>query len=117
MEGMKRLIVEEVNSFRAMVRSQARAASQVRRQDRYDPFSQIHIINYFSQIFHFSLPVPSRDDIINSPITEDYVDAKMAIGSNGNGNGLPPSPMADDPSIELERELAQTHLGRNQRQL
>lgn len=38
MEGMKRLIVEEVNSFRAMVRSQARAASQVRRQDRYDPF-------------------------------------------------------------------------------
>ena len=33
-EGMKRLIVEEVNSFRSLVRSQARAAGQVRRQDR-----------------------------------------------------------------------------------
>jgi mitogen-activated protein kinase 7 len=33
-EGMKRLIVEEVNSFRAEVRSHARAAGQVRRQDR-----------------------------------------------------------------------------------
>jgi len=33
-EGMKRLIVEEVNSFRAEVRAHARAAGQVRRQDR-----------------------------------------------------------------------------------
>jgi mitogen-activated protein kinase 7 len=34
-EGMKRLIVEEVNSFRAEVRAQARAAAnQIRRQDR-----------------------------------------------------------------------------------
>ena len=34
MEGMKRMIVEEVNTFRAMVRSQARANSQIRRQHR-----------------------------------------------------------------------------------
>jgi mitogen-activated protein kinase 7 len=34
-EGMKKLIVEEVNSFRAEVRAQARAAGQVRRQDRF----------------------------------------------------------------------------------
>lgn len=33
-DGMKRLIVDEVNSFRAEVRAQARAAGQVRRQDR-----------------------------------------------------------------------------------
>ena len=34
-EGMKKLIVEEVNSFRAEVRAHARAAGQIRRQDRY----------------------------------------------------------------------------------
>lgn len=43
-EGMKKLIVQQVNSFRALVRSQARAAGQARRQERcasypasYDP--------------------------------------------------------------------------------
>lgn len=36
-EGMKKLIVEEVNSFRAEVRAHARAAGQIRRQDRYTP--------------------------------------------------------------------------------
>lgn len=35
-EGMKRLIVEEVQAFRAEVRQQARAGGQIRRQDRYD---------------------------------------------------------------------------------
>lgn len=33
-EGMKRLIIDEVNTFRAEVRAQARAAGSVRRQDR-----------------------------------------------------------------------------------
>lgn len=33
-EGMKRLIVEEVQTFRAEVRAQARASGQIRRQDR-----------------------------------------------------------------------------------
>lgn len=33
-DGMKRLIVEEVQSFRAEVRHQARAGGQIRRQDR-----------------------------------------------------------------------------------
>jgi hypothetical protein len=32
---MKKLIVEEVNSFRAEVRAQARASGQIRRQERY----------------------------------------------------------------------------------
>lgn len=31
---MKKLIVDEVNSFRAEVRAQARAAGQIRRQER-----------------------------------------------------------------------------------
>jgi hypothetical protein len=34
-DGMKKLIVEEVNSFRAEVRAQARASGQIRRQERY----------------------------------------------------------------------------------
>jgi len=34
-EGMKKLIIEEVNSFRAGVRAQARASGQIRRQDRF----------------------------------------------------------------------------------
>jgi propanediol dehydratase small subunit len=33
-EGMKKLIVDEVNSFRAEVRAQARASGQVKRQER-----------------------------------------------------------------------------------
>lgn len=33
-EGMKKLIVGQVNHFRSLVRSQARAAGQARRQDR-----------------------------------------------------------------------------------
>jgi len=39
-EGMKKLIVEEVNSFRAEVRMQARAAGagQIKRQDRFVGF-------------------------------------------------------------------------------
>ena len=31
---MKKLIIAEVNTFRAEVRAQARAAGQIRRQDR-----------------------------------------------------------------------------------
>jgi serine/threonine protein kinase len=34
-EGMKKLIVDEVNSFRAEVRAQARASGQIRRQERF----------------------------------------------------------------------------------
>jgi len=33
-DGMKRLIIEEVQSFRAEVRQQARATGQMKRQDR-----------------------------------------------------------------------------------
>lgn len=90
-EGMKRLIVEEVHAFRAEVRAQARAAGQIRRQD--------------------SLPMPTREELLNSPELEN-------APSNGSTSGftesLPraESPVMDDPSAELERELAGTHLGR-----
>lgn len=94
-EGMKKLIVEEVNHFRAEVRAHARASGQIRRQD--------------------SLPIPSRDDIIASPIQED---APTNGATSGYYSGNPvseraPSPVMDDPSAELERELAETHIGRS----
>jgi len=90
-EGMKRLIVEKVNDFRSMVRSQARAAGQARRQD--------------------SLPIPSRDDIIASPVTEFAPANGATSGFTAPANQRAASPILDDPSEELERELAGTHLG------
>lgn len=46
-EGMKKLIVEEVNSFRKEVRAQARAAGQIRRQDRC-VFRRLGVLPYCS---------------------------------------------------------------------
>ncbi|KAI0090535.1 CMGC/MAPK/ERK protein kinase [Irpex rosettiformis] len=78
-EGMKRLIVDEVQSFRAEVRQQARAGGQIRRQD--------------------SLPIPTREEIQQS----------TPVGSGGQGERAP-SPVTEDPSAELEKELASTHI-------
>ena len=49
-----------------------------------------------------SLPIPTREEIENSP--------------TGNGGAMldqrrAASPVAEDPSAELEKELASTHLG------
>ncbi|RDX45500.1 CMGC/MAPK/ERK protein kinase [Lentinus brumalis] len=92
-EGMKRLIVEEVHAFRAEVRAQARAAGQIRRQE--------------------SLPMPTRDEILSSPVT-DQAPANGATShyTGGTGEARPGSPIMDDPSAELERELASTHIAR-----
>ncbi|GJJ08440.1 hypothetical protein Clacol_002656 [Clathrus columnatus] len=91
-EGMKRLIVEKVNGFRAQVRSQARASGQIRRQE--------------------NLPIPSREDIISSPVTEHAPsDGATSSFTAPSSNARPTSPMLDDPSEELERELAGTHIG------
>ncbi|KAF8070426.1 kinase-like domain-containing protein [Lyophyllum atratum] len=91
-EGMKRLIVDEVNSFRAEVRAQARASGQIRRQE--------------------SLPIPSRDEILSSPVQEHGPMHGATSSFTAPPGGMrPPSPVMDDPSEELERELAGTHLG------
>jgi len=84
-EGMRKLIVDEVNTFRAAVRSQARAAGMPKRQD--------------------VLPMPSREEVINSPIS-DNVPADGATSSYMNA-GRAVSPVMDDPSEELARELEQ----------
>jgi serine/threonine protein kinase len=47
-EGMKRLIVNEVNTFRAEVRAQARAAGQIRRQERFVYVYLVLILKKFS---------------------------------------------------------------------
>ncbi|KAF7966105.1 hypothetical protein HWV62_10210 [Athelia sp. TMB] len=83
-EGMKKLIVEEVTSFREEVRQQARSAGQGRRPD--------------------SLPIPTRDEIINSPIREHGPDHGGVSGFTSTSGRLP-SPVMDNPSAELEREL------------
>jgi len=88
-EGMKKLIVQEVNEFRAEVRAQARAAGQGRRQD--------------------SLPIPSRDDIINSPVSDPH-GATSGYTTNNSFSQRVPSPVMDDPSDALEKELAGTHI-------
>ncbi|QRW12774.1 mitogen activated protein kinase [Ceratobasidium sp. AG-Ba] len=84
-EGMRQLILDEVNAFRSAVRSQARAAGGPKRQD--------------------TLPVPTREEVINSPI-RDTVPANGSTSSYSNPNRAP-SPVIDDPSEELARELEQ----------
>ncbi|PFH53770.1 hypothetical protein AMATHDRAFT_136698 [Amanita thiersii Skay4041] len=91
-EGMKKLIVEEVNTFRAEVRQQAKASGQMRRQD--------------------SLPMPRRDEILSSPVTEHGPFSGATSSFTQPQRGRPASPIMDDPSAELERELAGTHLGK-----
>lgn len=92
-EGMKKLIVQEVNEFRAEVRAQARAAGQGRRQD--------------------SLPIPSRDEIINSPVSDPHGATSGFTTGYANPQRVP-SPVMDNPSDALEKELAGTHIaGRN----
>ncbi|EJT96685.1 kinase-like protein [Dacryopinax primogenitus] len=83
MPGMKQLIIEEVNSFRALVRSQARQQLQARKQD--------------------SLPIPSRDDILASPVVEND-------GTSGYTFPHPSAPgpsggMVEEPGAELDKEL------------
>jgi mitogen-activated protein kinase 7 len=90
-DGMKMLIVEEVNQFRALVRSQAKA-QQSKRQD--------------------TLSVPSREEILASPM-EASGGGTSSLSDDRGDRTLTSSPILDDPSEELERELAGTHLGGN----
>jgi hypothetical protein len=59
-----------------------------------------------------SLPIPTRDDIISSPVTEHAPVNGSTSGFTASDKGArTSSPIIDDPSEELERELAGTHLG------
>lgn len=61
----------------------------------------------------FSLPIPSREEIINSPVQEHAPPHGATSGFTMSSMGQrPASPVYDDPSADLERELASTHLGK-----
>lgn len=77
-EGMRRLIVEEVESFRRMVRPPTRGNSNPRRQES------------------MPLPVPNRDTIM-SGTTSNVLDDFTRMGSPDG---------EEVPGDELERELA-----------
>ncbi|KAG9030336.1 Mitogen-activated protein kinase [Tulasnella sp. JGI-2019a] len=97
MEGMKKMIVDEVNSFRSMVRAQARAAAGGKE--------------------NANLSIPTRDEIISSPVAE-RVPANGATSSYTAQPGeQPQSPIMEDPSDQLEKELAGTHIGRGEMEL
>lgn len=53
-----------------------------------------------------SLPIPTRDEILNSPMQEHGSTSGFTVPHD-----RPHSPVMDDPSEALERELAGTHLG------
>ena len=53
-----------------------------------------------------SLPIPTREEIENSPTANGPTVGKYAMD---NQRGA--SPVQEDPSLELEKELAGTHLG------
>ena len=63
-----------------------------------------------SDCIDHSLPIPTREEIQNSPTTN--------AAPNGATSGYTlqeqraGSPLNEDPSAELEKELAGTHLGR-----
>lgn len=58
-----------------------------------------------------SLPIPSRDEILSSPVQEYGPHHGATSGfTSVQSHARPPSPIMDDPSEELERELAGTHL-------
>jgi len=61
-----------------------------------------------------SLPIPSREEIINSPVQEHgpLHGATSGFTTNNFSQRLP-SPVYDDPSAELDRELANAHMGRH----
>ena len=127
---MKKLIVEEVNLFRSEVRAAARTSQNRQCVSRFCflPFRRCphDIIKFFFLLLTAMsgvprrLTIPSRDDIVASPIRDDApLDGATSGYYSGHtpqqgvtGGRRPPSPVIDDPSAELERELAGTHIGR-----
>ncbi|KAG8814112.1 Mitogen-activated protein kinase [Serendipita sp. 399] len=85
-EGMKKLIVEEVAQFRQEVRGQSSRGGGPKRQD--------------------TLPIPSREEIINSPVHENAPADGATSGYTRSADGRAGSPMMEDPATELENELA-----------
>ncbi|KAH9815592.1 kinase-like domain-containing protein [Melampsora americana] len=81
-EGMKRLIVEEVTSFRRMNSGQG---EQVKRE---------------------ALPIPSREVVMGSPTTQDALQDGGTSSATAALNGtVNKSPVDDNPAEDLDAEL------------
>lgn len=118
---MKKLIVEEVNSFRSEVRAAARPNQNRQWVPNFPPSHRIWVVYVLTRPgTRYRLSIPSRDEIAASPIHEDApadgITSSYYSGQTPQGGGgarrRPASPIMDDPSAELERELAGTHIGR-----
>ncbi|PVF97016.1 CMGC/MAPK/ERK protein kinase [Serendipita vermifera] len=84
-EGMKKMIVDEVAQFRQEVRGQAKGGN-ARRQD--------------------TLSIPTREEILASPIHENAPANGATSGYTRSAEMRSASPMMEDPAVELENELA-----------
>lgn len=78
---------------------------RVKSADRTGKLYAIINLRRAYDLLAYSLPIPSREEIMNSPMqetgsTSGFTDPKQRA----------PSPVMDDPSAQLERELAGTHL-------
>ncbi|GAA5861563.1 hypothetical protein JCM5353_002075 [Sporobolomyces roseus] len=102
MEGMRRLIVEEVESFRRMVRPSLPPVQQQQQQQQASFMYQQQQSPPQQQAYgqRAAPPIPSRDEILSSPQSmqaqEEY---RRTI------HGAESGPLNEIPGDELEREL------------
>ncbi|EGG12085.1 uncharacterized protein MELLADRAFT_46685 [Melampsora larici-populina 98AG31] len=90
-EGMKRLIVEEVTSFRRMVRPNATSRQNSGQGE---------------QIRREALPIPSREVVMGSPTTQDAPQDGGTSSATAALNGaVNTSPVDDNPAEDLDAEL------------
>ena len=66
-------------------------------------------VSKYSSLALGSLPIPSREEIMNSPAVEHH---GATSGFTQPYHQRPPSPIMDDPGAELDRELAGAHMRR-----
>lgn len=105
---MKKLIVEEVAQFRQEVRGQVPRGTGQKPGNQCVPFpAHRSSPNLLRPI---RLPIPSRETVASSPVSE-YVAPNGATSNYTRPHEMRPgSPVMEDPSVELEKELAGTHL-------
>lgn len=107
---MKKLIVEEVAQFRQEVRGQVPRGTGQRPSNTYVLLSLLTPRSFFDLLRLIRLPIPSRETVASSPVAE-YAPSNGATSNYTRPNEMRPgSPVMEDPSVELEKELAGTHL-------
>ncbi|EIM19876.1 kinase-like protein [Wallemia mellicola CBS 633.66] len=107
LEGMKSAIVEEVKSFRKKVRTpvNVQQQQQAEQQRLMEEQAAAHIQ---AKEAKESLPVPSREELSGNETPKDELTSSYTIPPQANANDG--SYVLDDPSEELERELASTKI-------